>query len=148
MMRRGRAGKVGRPEELTSLLALAPDLPGPWFTHAARIALAPVVVRAANTDWFVDVGAYAQRNRRTNPREVVYGVELTMFCSQAPRGESGRSQARAWQRRITKQLRGLGYEGRWQERAPGGPLAAYFSKDVARLALIPPAVRKLQRVRF
>jgi hypothetical protein len=54
---------------------------------------------------------------------------------------------RAWQRRITKQLRTLGYERRWQQRAAGGPLVAYFSKDVARLALIPPAVRKLQRVR-
>ena len=148
MTSRDRAGKVGRPEELASLLALAPDLPGPWFTRSASIALAPVVVSAANTDWFVYVGAYAQRNHRTNVRKVEYGVELTMFCNQAPRSERGRSQLRVWQRRITKQLRDLGYEGRWQERAPGGRPACYFSKEVARLAQIPPAVRKLQRVRF
>jgi hypothetical protein len=147
MMSRGTAGKVARPEELASLLALAPGLPGPWFTRGAHIALAPVVVRAANTDWIVDVLAYADRNR-TNPREVKYAVILTMFSNKAPRTERGRSQMRAWQRRITKQLRALGYEGRWQQRAAGGPLVAYFSKDVARLALIPPAVRKLQRVRF
>jgi hypothetical protein len=148
MLSQGRAGKVGRPEELASLLALAPDLPGPWFTRSASIALAPVVVRAANIDYSVYVGAYAQRSHRTNVRKVAYGVELTMFCNQAPRSEGDRSQLRAWQRRITKQLRDLGYEGRWQERPPGGPIVCYFSKDVARLAQIPPAVRKLQRVRF
>jgi hypothetical protein len=142
------AGKVARPEELAALLALAPGLPGPWFTSAANIALAPVVVRAANADWIVDVRAYAQRNHRTNPREVEYAVILTMFCNKAPRSERDRSQVRAWQRGITKQLRALGYGGKWQRRAPSGPLVAYFSKDVARLAQIPPAVRKLQRVRF
>jgi hypothetical protein len=148
MMSRGRAGKIARPEELASLLALAPGLPGPWFTSGANIALAPVVVRAANTDWIVDVRAYAERNHRTNPRKVEYAVILAIFGNKAPRTEGGRAQMRAWQRRITKQLRALGYEGRWQQRAAGGPLVAYFSKDVARLALIPPAVRKLQRVRF
>ncbi len=147
-MSRGRVGKVARREELASLLALAPGLPGPWFARGANIALAPVVVRAANTDWRVDVGAYAERNHGTNPQEVEYAVFLSMSCSKAPRTERGRSQMRAWQRRITKQLRVLGYEGRWQQRASGGPLVAYFSKDVARLALIPPAVRKLQRVRL
>jgi hypothetical protein len=148
MMRRGTAGNVGRPEELASLLALAPELPGPWGTRSASIALAPIVLSAANINWFVYVGAYAQRNHRTNVRKVHYGVELTMFCNQAPRSESGRSQLRAWQRRITKQLRDLGYEGRWQERAPGGRPACYFSKDLPRLALVPAAVRKLQRVQF
>ena len=148
MISRGRARKVAGPEELASLLALAPGLPGPWVTRAASIALAPVVVRAANTDWIVHVRAYAERNHLTNPREVEYAVILTMFCNTVPRTERGRSQMRAWRRRITQQLRALGYEGEWQQRAPGGPLVNYFSKDVARLALIPPAVRKLQRVRF
>ncbi len=147
MMSRGKAGKLGRPDMLASLLALAPELPGPWSTRTAGIALAPVVVRAASSGWIVDVGAYAQRHR-TSLREVEYGVYLTLFCNEAPRSEAGRSQMRAWQRRITKQLRGLGYEGRWQKRAPSDALAAYFSKGVARLALIAPAVRKLQRVRF
>ena len=146
MMSRGRAGKVARPEELASLLALAPRLPGPWFTSGANIALAPVVVRAANTDWIVHVSAHANRNL-TNPREVKYAVILTLFCNKAPRSERGRSQMRAWQRLITKQLRALGYKGEWQQR-PAGNAVCYFSKDVARLALIPPAVRKLQRVRF
>lgn len=148
MTSRGRTGKVARREELASLLALAPGLPGPWFTRSASIALAPVVVKAANADWIVDVHAYAQRNHRNNPREVEYAVILTMFCDKAPRGETNRSRMRAWQRRITRQLRALGYGGRWQRRTPGGSSAAYFSKDVARLALIAPAVRKLQRVRF
>jgi hypothetical protein len=146
MVSRGRAGTPGRPEELASLLALAPDLPGPWAARSASIALTPVVARAANGDWFVDVSAYAQRNR-ANPREVVYGVELTMCCNQAPRTVRGRSKMRAWQRRITKQLLALGYKGEWQLRQAGNAVA-YFSKDVARLAQIPPAVRKLQRVRF
>jgi len=139
---------IARPEELASLLALAPSLPGPWLTRGAQIGLAPVVVSAANLDWVVDVSAHADRSR-TNPREVTYAVILAMFCKdKAPRSETGRSQMGAWQRRITRQLRALGYEGRWQQRGPGGPLVGYFSKDVARLAQIPPAVRKLQRVRF
>lgn len=146
MMSRGRGDKVARPEELASLLALAPRLPGPWLTRGATIALAPVVVRVANTDWIVDVSAHADRTR-TNPREVQYAVILTMFCNEAPRSEKGRSQMRAWQRRITKQLSALGYEGEWQQR-PAGNAGCYFSKDVARLALIPSAVRALQRVRF
>jgi hypothetical protein len=45
-------------------------------------------------------------------------------------------------------LHALGYESERQQRAPGGPLVNYFSKHVARLALMSPAVRKLQRVRF
>ena len=147
MMSRGRAGQGARPEELASLLALAPGLPG-WVTRGASIALAPdVVVRVADADWIGRVSAHADRDL-TNPRKVEYSVILTMFCNTAPRTERGRSQLRAWQRRITKQLRALGYEGRWQQRAPGGPLVNYFSKDVAKLALVPPAVRKLQRVRF
>ena len=147
MMSRGRAGKVARPEELASLLALAPRLPGPWFATGANIALAPIVVRAANTEWVAYVSAYANRTFK-NPREVEYAVVLTMYCNKAPRSERGRSRMLAWQRRIAKQLRALGYEGRWEQRAPSGSLVAYFSKDVARLALVAPAVRKLQRVRF
>ena len=147
MMSRGRAGQGARPEELASLLALAPGFPA-WVTWRASIALAPdVVVRVANADWIGRVSAQADRNL-TNPRKVEYSVTLTMFCKTAPRTERGRSQLRAWQRGITEQLRALGYEGEWQQRAPGGPLVNYFSKDVARLARIPPAVRKLQRVRF
>jgi hypothetical protein len=142
-----RKGQDARPEELASLLALAPGLPG-WVTRGASIGLAPaIVVRVADADWIGRVSAHADRNL-TNPRKVEYSVILTMFCNTAPRTKTGRSQLRAWQRRITEQLRALGYEGQWQLRAPGGPLVNYFSKDVARLALVPPAVRKLQRVRF
>jgi hypothetical protein len=100
----------------------------------------------ADADWVGRVSAHADRNL-TNPRKVKYAVILTMFCSTAPRSEKGRSQMRAWQRRITKQLHALGYEGEWQQR-PAGNAVCYFSKDVASLAQIPPAVRKLQRVRF
>src|SRR5262245_52910160 len=147
MMSRGRAGRGARPDELASLLALAPSLPG-WITRGASIALAPdVVVRVADADWIGRVYAHADRNL-TDPRKVEYSLILTMLCNTAPRTQRGRSQLRAWQRRITEQLRALGYEGEWQRRGPGGPLVNYFSKDVARLALIPPAVRKLQRVRF
>ena len=147
MTSRGKAGKVARPEELASLLALAPSLPG-WVTYGASIALAPdVVVRVADADWIGRVIALADRDLK-HPHKVKYSVVLTMFCNTAPRTKRGRSQLRAWQRRLTEQLRALGYEGEWQLRAPGGPLVNYFSKDVARLALVPPAVRKLQRVRF
>jgi hypothetical protein len=142
-MSEGRAGKVARPEGVASLLALAPALPGPWSTRAASIALAPVVVTAANGDWLVEVSvhAFAQRSG-TDPRKVGYGVELLMRCNQAPQSEKGRSKMRAWQRRITKQLLELGLKGEWRDAF------AYFSRDLARLAQIPPAVRKLQRVRF
>jgi hypothetical protein len=101
----------------------------------------------ADADWIGRVSAHAGRNL-TNPRKVEYEVILTMFCNTAPRTERARSQLRAWQRRITKQLRALGYKGEWQLRAPGGPLVNYFSKSVARLALVPPAIRKLQRIQF
>jgi hypothetical protein len=92
-MSQSSAGKVARPEELASLLALAPRLPGPWFASSAQIALTPVVVRAANSDWIVHVSAHADRNL-TNPREVEYAVILTTFCNNAPRSEKGRSQMR------------------------------------------------------
>jgi hypothetical protein len=55
---------------------------------------------------------------------------------------------RAWVRRLTKQLRGLGYYAEWKERPPDGRLYAYAQKDVATVALVAPAVRELQRVRF
>jgi hypothetical protein len=144
---RGRAGKVRPPEELTSLLALPPNLPGPWCASTASIAFAPVVVRAVNADWSVDVGVSAQLNR-PNPGDVEYSVYLIAFCNEAPRSERNRSQMRAWVRRLTKQLRGLGYYAEWKERPPDGRLVAYCQKDVARVALVAPEVRKLQRVRF
>ena len=142
-MTRDRTNTAARPEELARLLALAPNLPGPWVASSARISLTPAVVRAADDDWLVEVyvHAFAQRSG-TNPRAVGYGVELVMRCSQAPQSERGRSKMRAWQRRITKQLLELGLKGEWRDAV------AYFSRDLARIAQIPPAVRKLQRVRF
>src|SRR4051812_28018665 len=114
MTSRSRSGGGSRQEALASLLALVPDLPGPWVTSSANIALAPVVVRAANTQWIVHVRAYAVRNHLTNPREVEFAVILTISGNKAPRSASGRSEMRKWQRRITQQLRDLGYDGRWQ----------------------------------
>jgi hypothetical protein len=147
MMSRGRKGQGAWREELASLLALAPSLPG-WVTGGASIVLAPkLVVRVADADWIGRVSAHAVRNL-TNPRRVEFSVILTMFCNTTPRTERGRSQLRAWQGRITKQLRALGYKGEWKQRGPAGPLVNYFGKDVARLASIPRTIRELQRVRF
>jgi hypothetical protein len=144
---RGRSGKVGPPEELTSLLALPSKLPGPWYASTASIDLSPVVVRAANADWSVDVSVSAKLSR-ANRGDVEFSVYLIAICNEAPRSERSRSQMRAWVRRLTKQLRGLGYYAEWKERPPDGRLYAYCQKDMASVALVAPAVRELQRVRF
>jgi hypothetical protein len=144
MTSRGQPGNRTRQETLASLLALAPRLPGPWFTSSAYISLAPVVVRAAHAEWIVHVSAHAVRKHLANPPEFEFAVILTIRGNKLPRSESGLSQVRKWQRGITSKLRDLGYGGRW---APGGPFA-YFSKDVDSLARIPATVRKLQQVRF
>ena len=145
MISQGRAGN--RPAKLASLLALAPSLRG-WFARSASIGLAPdVVVTAGDTEWIGRLSAHADRSL-TDPRKVESSVILTMFCRTAPRTRRDRVLLRAWQRRITEQLRALGYQDDWRERPRGVPSANYFSKEVARLAQIPPAVRKLQRVRF
>ena len=146
-MSRRRAGKVTPPEELTSLLALPPKLPGPWSASTASITLAPVVVRAVNADWSVDVSVSGALNR-PKPGDVEYSVYLIVYSKEAPRSERSRTRMRAWVRRLTKQLHGLGYYVEWKERPPDGRVVAYGQKDLASVALVAPAVRELQRVRF
>jgi hypothetical protein len=144
-MNQGRTGRSATPDELTSLLALAPTLPG-WVAASASIILASnVVVRVAGTEWIGSVGAHASRDR-TDPRKADYYVYLTMRCSEAPRSKRGRSEVRAWQLRITDELRAMGYDAEWRPLGSGVPRFNYFHKDVATLSQIPSAIRKLQRV--
>ena len=143
----GRARTGSQREELVAFLGLASRLPGPWAASSAAIGLAAVVVTAANSEWTVHlhVPAHAVRSHRANSRKVEYAITVTISGVKLSSTRAGRARVRAWQRGVTRQLRSLGYKGRWADS--GGPFA-YFEKAVASLARIPVAVTKLQRVRF
>ena len=120
--------------------------------------MAPVFVTAAEAEWTIHVHVLANAIRRdlAKPRTrgahdkhqlivVEYAVTLTISGVKLPSTRAGRARVRAWQRGVTRQLRSLGYEGRWADS--GGPFA-YFDNTLASAARIPAAVTKLQRVRF
>jgi hypothetical protein len=135
-----------RPEPLAELLGLARGLPGPWHTSSSNIAMQPVVVRAAETEWRVNVHAYAVRNHLTDPRQVEVTVGLTISTDRLPSGRAARARAAEWQRRVAKRFVALGYEGRWG-RSPDGPFA-HFRRELRRVSEVPAAIRQLQRVQF
>jgi hypothetical protein len=158
MTTNGRARTGSQREELVALLGLASRLPGPWLASSAAIALAPVVVTAADAEWTIHVHvlAHALPRHLAKPRKrgtddgrrlivVEYAVTVTISGIKLPSTRAGRARVRAWQRSVTRQLRALGYEGRWADS--GGPFA-YFDNTVVGPARIPAAVAKLQRVRF
>ena len=138
--------KRTRPEPLAALLNLARGLPGPWHTSSSNIAMQPIVVRAAETEWRVDVHAYAVRNHLTDPRQVEVTVGLAISTDRLPSGRVGRARAAKWQRHLAKRLAALGYKGRWG-RSPDGPYA-HFHRELRRVSQVPAAIRRLQRVRF
>jgi hypothetical protein len=142
----GRREKRTSPEPLAALLGLARRLPGPWHTSSSNIAMEPVVVRAAETEWRVNVHAYAVRNHLTDPRQVEVTVGLTISTDRLPTGPAGRARATRWQRHLAKRLAALGYEGRWG-RSPDGPFA-HFHRKLRRVSEVPAAIRRLQRMRF
>ena len=135
-----------RPEPLAALLGLAGGLPGPWHTSSSNIAMQPIVVRAADTEWRVSLHAYAVRNHLTNPRQVEVTVGLTISTERLPSGRAGRARVAAWQRALARRLRSIGYKGAWG-RSPDGPFA-HFRRDLRTIAAVPAAIRRLQRVRF
>ena len=154
----GRAHAGSQRKELVALLGLASRLPGPWVASSAAIAMAPVVVTAAEAEWTIHVHVLAHAIRRdvAKPRTrgtydkrqlivVEYAVTLTISGSKLPSTRAGLTRVRAWQRGMARQLRSLGYEGGWADS--GGPYA-YFDNTLASAARIPAAVTKLQRVRF
>jgi hypothetical protein len=154
----GRARAGSQRQELVALLGLASRLPGPWAASSAAIAQAPVVVTAADAEWTIHVHVLANAIPRhlakpgTRAKDdgrslivVEYAVTLTISGMKLPITRAGRGRVRAWQRSIARQLRSVGYEGRWADS--GGPFA-YFDSTVGGAARIPAAVTKLQRVRF
>jgi hypothetical protein len=117
-----------------------------------------VVVTAADAEWTIHVNVLAHAIRRDlakrpkrgtddgrPPIVVEYAVTLTISGIKLPSTRAGRARVRAWQRSVTRQLRSLGYEGRWADS--GAPLA-YFDNTLLSAARIPAAVAKLQRVGF
>jgi hypothetical protein len=143
---KGKRVATPRPETLSTLLGLAPSLPGPWHTSSANITMEPVVVLAADVEWLVHVHAYAVRNHLTKPSEVKVTVGATIQTQQVPGNRSVRARVSAWQRGIAKRFADLGYEGAWG-RSPNGPFA-HFRKDVSGVRAVPAAIRQLQRIRF
>jgi hypothetical protein len=135
-----------RPEPLSTLLGLAPRLPGTWHPSAANIAMEAVIVRAADIEWQVHVHAYAVRMLLTNPRGVEVTVGATIETDQFPKSRSARARASEWQAGVAVRFADLGYEGAWGP-SPDGPYA-HFSKKVRGVGAVPAAVRELQRIRF
>src|SRR5262245_44225252 len=112
-MTASRTPRRPRPEALKSLLSLAPRLPGPWHTSSSNIAMQPVVVRAADTDWRVHVHAYAVRYHLTDPRRVEITVGLAVSTDQRPQGRVRRARVTVWQRSVRNRLAAIGYRGVW-----------------------------------
>ncbi len=131
---------------MAALLELARGLPGPWHTSSSNIAMRPIVVRAVETEWLVNVHAYAVRNHLTDPRQVEVTVGLTISTDRLPRGRKRSARAVEWQRGLAKRLAVLGYKGAWR-RSPDGPFA-HFRRVLRSVASVPGAIRQLQRVRF
>lgn len=135
------------PEPLAALLGLADRLPGPWLASASNIVMQPVVVRAAEVEWLVQLHAYAVRRHRTDSRRVEVTVGLTIWTDRLPGGREGRARAAVWKRGLAKRLAAVGYKGAWGH-SPGGRAFAQFHRTLRNVAAVPAAIRKLQRVQF
>jgi hypothetical protein len=146
MIGRRQASRNSTADALVTLLTLAPGLPGGWHTSASNIAMQPLVVRAADIDWWVHLHAYASRCHRTDPRKVEVRVGLTISTHRPPSGRTRSARTKEWQKGIAKRIADLGYRGSWGP-SPNGPFA-HFTKEVRSVSSVPPAIRELQRMQF
>jgi hypothetical protein len=109
MTSRRQPSRRAHADALTALLGLTPALPGAWYTSASNIAMQPVLVRAADTEWRVHLHAYAVRSHLTEPRKVQVTVGITISADRIlPR--RARKDATGWQQSSAERLAELGYK--------------------------------------